>query len=77
MYSIDFTYESDANGARYTIDDFIISDSLINCVNKYITFNDVDNMSHHLPLCMYINLPINMMYVHDVRQFIPNQNGRL
>ena len=34
VYSIDFNYESDANGAQSTIDQFAMSDSLINCVNK-------------------------------------------
>ena len=39
------------------------------CVrNKY---NNNNNMSDHLPRYMYINLPINIMHVHDVRQFIP------
>ena len=71
MYSIDFTYESDANGDWTNIDRFVISDSLIICVNRYSNLNNVDTMLDHLPLCVYINLPINIVYVHDVRQFIP------
>ena len=31
------------------------------CVNKYCNVNDIDNMSDHLPLCMYINLPVNKL----------------
>ena len=65
VYHIDFTYVSDINCIYSTIDHFIISNSLNTCVNKYCTVNDIDIMSDHLPLCMYINLPVNIMYFND------------
>ena len=60
-----FTYVSDVNGIYSTIDNFIVSNLLNICVNKYYTVNDIDNMSDHLPLCVYINLPVNIMYFSD------------
>ena len=53
---------SDVNGTYSTIYHFIISNSLNTCVNNYCTVNDIDTMSDHLPLCMYIHLPVNIMY---------------
>ena len=41
-------------------------------MNKYCTVNDIYNMSDHLPLCMYINLPVNIMYFSDSRYFVLN-----
>ena len=35
------------------------------------TVNDIDNMSDHLPLCMYIYLPVNIMYFNDSQYFMP------
>ena len=63
VYDIDFTYVSDVNGTYSTTDHFIIYNSLNTCVNNYCTVNDIDNMSDHLPLCMYIHLPVNIMYL--------------
>ena len=65
VYPIDFTYVSDVNGTYSTIDHFIIYNSLNTCVNNHCTVNDIDNMSDHLPLCMDIHLPVNIMYFND------------
>ena len=40
---IEFTYLSDINGARSTIDHFIVSSGLLNYVNNLHVVNDVDN----------------------------------
>ena len=62
VYDIDFTYVSDVNGTYSTIDHFIVSNSLNTGVNNYCIVNNIDNMSDHLPLCMYSHLPVNIMY---------------
>ena len=49
----------------------IISNSLNTCVNNYCTVNDIDNMSDHLPLCMDIHLPVNIMHFNDSQYFVP------
>ena len=58
---------TDVNGVHSIIYHFIISNSLNVCVNKYCTVNYMDNMSDHLPLCMYINLRVNINYSSDYR----------
>ena len=40
-------------------------------MNNYCTVNDIDNMSDHLPLCMDIHLPVNIMYFTDSQYFVP------
>ena len=67
----DLTYVSNVNGTYSTIDHFIISNSLSTCVKNYCTVNDIDNISDHLHLCMYIHLPVNIMYFNDTRYFVP------
>ena len=47
-----FTYVSDINGSKSLIDDFIISDNLLNYVNSSDVRDDIDNHSDHLPITM-------------------------
>ena len=71
VYHIYFTYVSDVNGTYSTIYNFIIYNSPNTCVNNYCTVNDIDNMSDHLPLCMYINIPVNIIYFNHSRYCMP------
>ena len=68
---------NDVSGTYFTIDHFIISNSLNTCVNNYCTVNDIDNMSDHLPLGMYINLPVNIMFLMTLNILCLNPSGPL
>ena len=54
--TVEYTYESEMNNVRSYIDHFIISQILIDSVDKYCTFNDVDNFSDHLLLCLCFDI---------------------
>ena len=58
MSNVTFTFESKINGSRSIIDHFIISESLINSVEKYYDKHDIDNLSDHYPICMSLNVQI-------------------
>ena len=49
------------NSGTSIIDYFVLSPELTSRVNKYCTVDDIDNVSDHLPLCMYIDLPVNCL----------------
>ena len=68
-----FTYVSDMNGSKSTIDHFIISNSLLNSVNHSDVRDDVDNHSDHLPitLYMYLYVPIAKIAASNIRQYLP------
>ena len=68
---ISYTFGSDMNSATYTIDHFVLSPELASRVNKYCTADDIDNMSDHLPLCMYIDLSINCLQFTETKHFFP------
>ena len=67
-----FTYVSDMNGSKSTIDHFIISNSLLNSVNHSDDRDDVDNHSDHLPitLYMYLYVPIAKIAASNIRQYL-------
>ena len=60
MSNVPFTYESKINNCQSTIDNFFVSDNLLNSVNQYRTLIDVDNFSDHYPLQMQIIIPTNI-----------------
>ena len=68
--SVKFTYVSDMNGARSTIDHFIIANYLSNFVNKLCVRDDIENQSDHLPICISITLPVQQIHFNDARKFI-------
>ena len=68
---ISYTFRSDMNSATSTIDHFVLSPELASRVNKYCTVDDIDNMSDHLPLCMYIDLPVNCLQFTETKHFFP------
>ena len=73
---ISYTFRSDMNSASSTIDHFVLSPELASRVNKYCTVDDIDNMSDHLPLCMYIDLPVNCLQFTETKPiFSLNPSG--
>ncbi len=66
---IDYTYQSDMNGATSTIDHIVLSDSLLSIITDYYVIDDIDNNSDHLPLFMALDLSITKLTVLNERQF--------
>ena len=66
---ISYTFRSDMNSATSTIDHFALSPELASRVNKYCTVDDIDNISDHLLLCMYIDLPVNCLQFTETKHF--------
>lgn len=58
---IKYTYECVHNGARTEIDHMLVSNCMKDCVNEYLTFDDVDNQSDHL--VVYLELSISCDYL--------------
>ena len=73
QYVQQFTYVSDMNGSKSTIDHFIISNSLLNSVNHSDVRDDVDNHSDHLliTLYMYIYVLLWKIAASNIRQYLP------
>ena len=75
VYSIDFSYESDANGARSTIDNFAIWD-LIASINILVLLMSIICLII-LRRCMYINLPIDILYMFTIYSKTKMDDGML
>ena len=55
--TLDYTFESKANGAQTFIDHFIVSKNLQECIETYYVSNDIENPSDHLP--SFLHLTVN------------------
>ena len=60
--TIDYTFESKANGAQIFIDHFIVSKNLQECIETHYVCNDIENPSDHLPLFLHINVSGNIKH---------------
>ena len=59
---MDNTYFNDATNSHSLMDNFIVSDSLIDNVNKYCTVKDVGNMQIIFPLLCIMSLSVNSTF---------------
>ena len=56
--SVDFTYENEASRATSTIDHFIVSENLFECIDSYFTMSEGDNCSDHNPLFLHLSVRV-------------------
>ena len=68
---VEYTYCSDISGVKSTLDHFVISNELSDCINKHCIIEDIENRSDHAPLCVDVTLPIIKSNIKDTRHFIP------
>ena len=62
------------NGTRALIDIFLFLDNIIHDVIWYKIIDLIDNVSDHLPLFVYLNVPYRM-YMHYLVFLMPDQTG--
>ena len=68
---VEYTYCSDISGVKSTLDHFVISNELSDCINKHCIIEDIENRSDHAPLFVDVTLPIIKSNIKDIRHFIP------
>ena len=68
---VEYTYCSDINGVKSTLDHFVISNELSDCINKHCIIEAIENRSDNIPLCVDVTLPIIKSNIKDARHFIP------
>ena len=56
-----YTYMDKNGSCASTLDHILISESLVDEINSYYTWDDIDNCSDHLPVICELNLPINLV----------------
>jgi len=56
--SITYTFESKSDGSRSTVDHFLITDNIGDCVIKYDVLHEGQNLSDHYPICLSLNIDI-------------------
>ena len=49
---VEYTYCSDISGVKSTLDHFVISNELSDCINKHCIIEDIENRSDDAPLCV-------------------------
>ena len=62
---VDFTFESKVNRSRSTIDHFIMSENVFECISDVKVLHEVDNHSDHSPLVLQLNLEVN--YINSIK----------
>ena len=57
--NVSYTYENVVTGSQSIIDHFLISDQLSQCVLKYESIHEGDNLSDHCPLVLELNVLVD------------------
>ena len=63
--NIDYTYESIINGARSTLDHFIVTENMYGYITDVSVAHDVDNISDHSVVSIQLSLPYCNSYSND------------
>ena len=62
--NVDYTYCSKINNERSCLDHVWLSDNLLNIVCQYECKHEGDNLSHHDPITMSLDLPVDYINEH-------------
>jgi exonuclease III len=57
---VDFTYHNEFTGSKSIVDHFFLSDLLFLSVDEYVSLDDGDNLSDHVPVLLSLSVPVSV-----------------